>query len=90
MVYVLLPDKNRRNDVLEAMGKRGIRSTFHYQPLHASEAGRMFMARETECPVSIDIAGRLLRLPFYNNLSERDIDRTADAFLTAVRGTQQV
>jgi dTDP-4-amino-4,6-dideoxygalactose transaminase len=90
MFYVLLPDKDRRNDVLEAMGKAGVRSTFHYQPLHASEAGRMFMARETECPVSVDIAGRLLRLPFYNNLSERDLDRTVDAFLTAVHATARV
>ena len=68
MFYVLLDDRDRRNDVLELMRKTGVQATFHYQPLHASDAGRAFAVRETECPVSRDISGRLLRLPFYNNL----------------------
>ncbi len=90
MFYVLLPDMSRRNDVLEAMRKTGVNATFHYLPLHSSEAGQAFMSRPTDCPVSVDISGRLLRLPFYNNLSERDLDRSVDAFLSAVVATQQV
>ena len=85
LFYVLLPTKDRRNDVLEAMGKRGVRATFHYQPLHSSDAGRAFAARPTECPVTDDVSGRLLRLPFYNNLSERDLDRTVEVFLDVLR-----
>jgi len=90
MFYVLLPDTSRRNDVLEAMRKSGVNATFHYLPLHASEAGRSFMSRPTECPVSEDVSGRLLRLPFYNNLGERDLDRSAEAFLGAMAATQRV
>jgi dTDP-4-amino-4,6-dideoxygalactose transaminase len=90
MFYVLLPNLNRRNDVLEAMRKTGVNSTFHYLPLHDSEAGQTFMARPTECPVSEDICGRLLRMPFYNNLSERDLDRAVDAFLGSALATLQV
>ena len=90
MFYVLLPDLSRRNDVLEAMRKNGVNATFHYLPLHTSDAGQTFMARPTECPVSEDICGRLLRLPFYNNLSERDLDRAVGAFLGSVRATLQV
>jgi dTDP-4-amino-4,6-dideoxygalactose transaminase len=90
MFYVLLPDLDRRNDVLEAMRKRGVIATFHYLPLHDSDAGRKFRARPTECPVSVDIAARLLRLPFYNNMSERDSERAIDAFLDSVVATQQV
>ena len=52
MYYVLLPDRDRRNDVLELMRKSGVQATFHYQPLDASDAGRAFAVRETECPVS--------------------------------------
>ena len=47
-------------------------------PLHSSDAGRSFSVRPTECPVSEDIAGRLLRLPFYNNLGGEDLDRVLE------------
>jgi dTDP-4-amino-4,6-dideoxygalactose transaminase len=87
---VLLPDISRRNDVLESMSKMGVQATFHYLPLHASEAGRKFMARPTDCPVADDISGRLLRLPFYNNLGASDLDRVVETFLTALTTTSQV
>ena len=48
------------------------------------------MSRPTECPVSEDVSGRLLRLPFYNNLGERDLGRVVDAFLDSVRATRKV
>ena len=57
MFFVLLSDNDRRNDVLESMGKMGVRATFHYLPLHTSDAGRTFAARTTQCPVSEDVSG---------------------------------
>lgn len=88
MFYVLLPDRDRRNDVLESMRKSGVEATFHYLPLHASDAGRAFTVRETQCPVSEDISGRLLRLPFYNDLGGRDLERVTTAFLDATSATR--
>ena len=87
LFYVLLSNRDRRNDVLEAMGKKGVRATFHYQPLHSSDAGVTFAARPTDCPVTDDVSGRLLRLPFYNNLSPRDQGRAVEAFLDTARAT---
>ena len=87
MFYVLLPDRDRRNDVLELMRKSGVQATFHYQPLDASDAGRGFAVRETHCPVSRDISDRLLRLPFWNNLGEPERDRVASTFLDAATAT---
>jgi len=84
MFYLLLPDRQSRNAVLDHMRGSGIQPTFHYVPLHSSDAGRSFAARTTDCPVSDDISGRLLRLPFYNNLSSTDIDRVVASFLEAV------
>ena len=34
------------------MRKKGVHGTFHYLPLHTSDAGRTFAVRDTECPVS--------------------------------------
>ena len=87
MFYVLLsrPRPAQRRARVDAQG-RACRPTFHYLPLHTSDAGRTFAARPTECPVSEDISGRLLRLPFYNNLSEpRPRPRGRRAFLDVAR-----
>jgi dTDP-4-amino-4,6-dideoxygalactose transaminase len=87
MYYVLLSHRDRRNDVLELMRKSGVQATFHYQPLHTSDAGRAFAARTTECPVSQDVSDRLLRLPFYNDLSDPDLDRVVGSFIEACTAT---
>ena len=63
MFYVLMPDRRTRDAVLVGMREHGVQPTFHYVPLHSSDAGRRFAARRTECPVTDDISGRLLRLP---------------------------
>jgi dTDP-4-amino-4,6-dideoxygalactose transaminase len=84
MFYVLLPDRDRRNAVIESLRDVGIQATFHYVPLHSSDAGQKFSARRTECPVTDDISGRLLRLPFYNGLSLDDVDHVAGQFLASV------
>ena len=84
MFYVLLPDKQHRDAVLGRLRERRVQATFHYVPLHTSDAGHMFAARETECPVSTDISGRLLRLPFHNNLTAGDLDRVVAAFVESV------
>ncbi|MGH8968927.1 MAG: dTDP-4-amino-4,6-dideoxygalactose transaminase, partial [Actinomycetes bacterium] len=90
MFYLLLPDRDRRNAVLESMRASGVTPTFHYVPLHSSDAGRSFAARPTECPVTEDISGRLLRLPFYNNLSTDDIDRVVAAFVSSLSAAARV
>jgi dTDP-4-amino-4,6-dideoxygalactose transaminase len=84
MFYLLLPDNDTRNRVLKNMNGAGVHPTFHYVPLHSSEGGRKFAAKPTDCPVTDDISGRLLRLPFYNNLSESDADRVVTTFLEAL------
>lgn len=83
LFYVLLPDRATRDAVLSGMRGLGVHPAFHYVPLHSSDAGIRFAARPTECAVSDDVSGRLLRLPFHNNVSERDARRVADAFLSA-------
>ena len=72
MFYVLMPDRPARDALLEGMREHQITPTFHYVPLHSSEAGRRFSAEYVECPVTDDISGRLVRLPFYNNLTSAD------------------
>ena len=84
MFYVLLPDRSTRDAVLHTMHARGIYATFHYVPLHSSPAGRRFAARPVECPVTDDISGRLLRLPFYTSLTDHEAERVVEAFVNGL------
>jgi hypothetical protein len=41
-------------------------------PLHLSYMRRKFGGKKGDCPMTEDVSDRLLRLPFYNGLSEVD------------------
>ncbi len=70
MYYLLLPSQKFRADLIEHLKRRGVHSVFHYVPLHTSPMGEQFGGQAGDCPVTEDISHRLLRLPFYNSLSE--------------------
>jgi dTDP-4-amino-4,6-dideoxygalactose transaminase len=90
MFYVLLADRQSRDFVLEGLRAAGVQATFHYVPLHSSDAGRRFAARETACPVSEEISGRLLRLPFFNDLAADEVERVASTFLSCAAAAARV
>lgn len=69
MFYVLMPSLESRQALIAHLKARGILSVFHYLPLHLSDMGRQFGARPGDCPVTEDVSDRLLRLPFYNDLT---------------------
>ncbi len=72
MFYLLLPSSEERDAVIARLKAHGVLSVFHYLPLHLSPMGQRFGGKLGECPVSEEVSARLLRLPFYNDLSETD------------------
>ena len=74
MFYLLLPSLAARQALIEHLKRRGILSVFHYLPLHISEMGMKFGGYAGQCPVTESVCDRLLRLPFYNDLSEHEQD----------------
>jgi len=72
MFYVLMPSLEERQALIAHLKARGISSAFHYHPLHLSAMGRRFGGRPGQCPVAEEVSGRLLRLPFYNSLTEEE------------------
>lgn len=81
MYYLLLPSQEQRTALIEHLKKRGILSVFHYLPLHLSVMGRKFGGKPGACPVTEDVSERLLRLPFYNTLSELQQEKVVAALL---------
>ena len=72
MFYLLMPSLEQRQALIAHLKTHGILSVFHYLPLHLSEMGQRFKGKEGDCPVTEDVSDRLLRLPFYNELTEED------------------
>jgi dTDP-4-amino-4,6-dideoxygalactose transaminase len=72
LYYVLLPDQETRDRLIAYLRERRIRALFHYVPLHCSPMGRRLGYREGDFPVTEELSGRLLRLPFYSDLKEEE------------------
>lgn len=80
MFYILLPTLKERQALIRHLKNREILAVFHYLPLHASEMGQRF-GGEDRCPVAQDVSDRLVRLPFFYDLTRPDQDRVISAVL---------
>jgi dTDP-4-amino-4,6-dideoxygalactose transaminase len=78
MFYLLLPSLQKRQHFISHLKERRILSVFHYVPLHTSKIGRRFGGAAGDCPVAETVSERLVRLPFYNQLSEIEQSRVID------------
>lgn len=79
LYYMILPSVKTRAALIQHLKNRGILSVFHYQPLHLSAMGKRFGGNIGDCPVTENIADRLLRLPFYYALAPADQDDVISA-----------
>lgn len=79
MFYLLLSDERERDALISHLRAREINSVFHYLPLHLSRMGRTYGGKAGDHPVTERTSARLLRLPFYNELSEAEQSRVVEA-----------
>jgi dTDP-4-amino-4,6-dideoxygalactose transaminase len=79
MFYLILPSLEYRQALISHLKSCGILSVFHYLPLHLSNMGRSYGGKEGDCPVTEKVSDLLLRLPFYNDLTEEDQARVISA-----------
>ena len=79
LFYLLLPSLQERQRFIAHLKERAILSVFHYVPLHTSAMGRRYGGVLGDCPVAEMVGDRLVRLPFYNELSETEQSRVIDA-----------
>jgi dTDP-4-amino-4,6-dideoxygalactose transaminase len=85
MFYMLLPSLEKRQKLIAHLKGRGILSVFHYLPLHLSPMGRQWGYQVGDCPVTEDVSDRLVRLPFYNELSPEQQQQVCAAIFEATQ-----
>jgi dTDP-4-amino-4,6-dideoxygalactose transaminase len=78
LFYLLLPAEDKRNEFIAYMSNNGMGAVFHYLPLHISPMGQHFGGEQGDCPVTEDVSGRLVRLPFYTDLSAEEQARVIE------------
>jgi dTDP-4-amino-4,6-dideoxygalactose transaminase len=78
MFYLLLPSLEARQGLIGHLNSRGILAVFHYLPLHLSPMGSQFGGKPGDCPVAEDVSNRLLRLPFFNALTQHEQERVVE------------
>jgi dTDP-4-amino-4,6-dideoxygalactose transaminase len=81
MFYLLMPSLEHRQRLIAHLKLRGILAVFHYVPLHLSDMALKLGAGGQECPVTVNVSDRLVRLPFYNSLSESEQAQVIDTIL---------
>ncbi len=79
MYYLIMPSLEARTRFIAHLRAQMVLAVFHYQPLHLSDKGREYGGHAGQCPVTEDIADRLVRLPLYLELGEADQARVVDA-----------
>ena len=83
--YVLVPTEAQRDFALASLAGLGISATFHYAPLHAAAAGRLYGKIAGSLKNTEQIAPRLIRLPLYADITTDDQMRVVDALRRALR-----
>lgn len=79
MYYLLLANLETRTILIEKLKQQGIKTVFHYVPLHSSVAGQKFGRTSGEMKVTDDCAERLLRLPMFAGIEAERIQIVTDA-----------
>jgi len=72
MFYVLFGDAATRDEVMAHLKRNGISAVFHYIPLHSSSMGKRFGYSEGDLPLTEELSARLLRLPFYPDITREE------------------
>jgi dTDP-4-amino-4,6-dideoxygalactose transaminase len=85
MYYLLFNTKKTRDNLLEFMKNRGIKSVFHYIPLHRSKLGKKYLKTGNRCNISDTISERLIRLPMFTGLAEKQIKTIIDEIKNFLR-----
>ena len=81
LYWIALPAPEQRAHLIKHLRALGIFAVFRYLLLNLLPMGRRLGGREGDCPVTESVPGRLLRLPFYNDLSESDQQAVIESIL---------
>ncbi len=78
MYYLMFPSLAARQQAIAWLKQQQITAVFHYIPLHTAPMGLRFGGRPGACPVAETASDRLLRLPFFNAMTDAELERVIE------------
>ena len=90
MFHLILNSLEERTALISHLRARKVNAIFHYQPLNLSKMGRRVGNQRVDCPVSEAVSQRLLRLPFYNALTEEEQLQVVSGVKELTTATQRI
>ncbi|NKB38878.1 MAG: dTDP-4-amino-4,6-dideoxygalactose transaminase [Gammaproteobacteria bacterium] len=79
MYYILLRDKDSRDNLLSTLKEKSIQTVFHYIPLHSAPAGLQYSRSVGDLSITDSTSDRILRLPMHMELSDEDASTVVEA-----------
>jgi dTDP-4-amino-4,6-dideoxygalactose transaminase len=79
MYYVLVAESSMRPQLLATLNEQGINAVAHYVPLHLAPGGRRFGRPGGSLEVTASIGDRLIRLPLFPAMTDREMTTVATA-----------
>ena len=84
-VYVVTLEPGLNRDAVSGeLEKRGIPTRGYFSPIHRQPYIKQFIGKTEPLPVTESVADRTLALPFFNNLTKRQVQAVASALAKAV------
>jgi len=86
-VYVVRLERGiDRNGVIKYLNEEGVQCKPYFTPIHLQPFYRkMFGYKEGDFPVTEDVTGRTIALPFFNNLKEEQIDYVVEKLKEGIK-----
>lgn len=82
LYYLLMKSERDRDELIGQLAEDGVKSVFHYVPLHDSPAGSRFGRTAGPVDVAVSASSRLLRLPLWSGMGEEAVSRVIDSAVT--------
>lgn len=86
MFYIKTRDLDTRTKLLEYLKANGVYAVFHYVPLHSSKGGQQYGRFYGNDQYTTKESNRLLRLPMYYGLTNKEIEYVIDVICKFYRG----
>lgn len=77
--FIFLKNLKARNELLSFLQQKEINATFHYLPLHSAPLGQEYGGKPGDLPLTEEYADRLLRLPLYYDMTNKDVNTVVKA-----------
>jgi dTDP-4-amino-4,6-dideoxygalactose transaminase len=85
MYYILLNSLEERTKLMKKLSDSGIKSVFHYVPLHSSPAGKKFTKVSGAMENTDSLSDRLLRLPMWVGLGSENLNKVIEEISSECR-----